>query len=289
MSHVFVSYARRDRAFVDRLAAALEGRGVELWIDREDLAGGAAWEASISEAVRSSDAVIAVLSPSAAGSEYVPRELSLADKYDRPVVPVVLEPWDAVRSELVHRLDFQLAGIQHVDFAQRPFEAGVEEVLRALHRPDQPPAAAMPAKAPRGWSRRLVLATAAGSAIAVLAALLRRRRGDAPPPVAGDWVAPVRYDWGTEMTERFRLAVDGDVVSGTASFLGVPRGIVDGRIDGDTVTFRTRIEAGPGSPAFVNAYRGRLDGDGIRFVLQDDRGTPPATFLARRVAASGTP
>jgi hypothetical protein len=91
------------------------------------------------------------------------------------------------------------------------------------------------------------------------------------------------------MTERFRLAVDGDVLSGTASFLGVPRGIVDGRIDGDTVTFRTRIEAGPGSPAFVNAYRGRVARDGIRFVLQDDRGTPPATFLARRVAASGTP
>jgi hypothetical protein len=92
-----------------------------------------------------------------------------------------------------------------------------------------------------------------------------------------------------EKTERFQLAVDGDVVSGTASFLGVPRGILDGRVDGDTVTFRTRIAEGPGSPAFVNAYRGRLDGDVIRFVLQDDRGTPPAELVARRVAGSGAP
>jgi len=50
------------------------------------------------------------------------------------------------------------------------------------------------------------------------------------------------------------------------------------------VTFRTRIEAGPGSPEFGNGYRGRIDRDEIRFVLQDDRGSPPVEFTARRAA-----
>ncbi len=289
MSHVFVSYARDDRAFVDRLVAALERRGVAVWLDRQDLAGGAAWEASITEAVRASDAVIAVLSPSAAGSEYVPRELSLADKYDRPVVPVLLEPWDAVRSELAQRIDFQLAGIQHVDFAARPFEEGLDHLVRAL-RGSKRPVPSPPPAAPPVWSRRGLLGAFVAGGVVALAALLRRRWGGAPPPaVAGDWVAPVRYAWGTETTERFHFAVDGAVVSGTASFLGVPRGIVDGRLDGHAVTLRTRIEAGPGAPGFVNTYRGRVHDDGIRFVLQDDRGTPPAEFVARRVAGTGTP
>ena len=66
-------------------------------------------------------------------------------------------------------------------------------------------------------------------------------------------------------------------------------GVTLSRIAGDAVTFRTRIDAGPGSPAFANVYRGRLDGDVIRFVLQDDRGTPPAELVARRVAAPRTP
>jgi hypothetical protein len=288
VSHVFVSYARRDQEFVDRLTAALEAQGVDVWVDRQDIAGGEAWEAAIGEAVRSSDAVIPVLSPSAASSEYVPRELSLADKYDRPVVPVLLEPWEAAGSELARRLDFQLAGIQQVDFTRQPFAAGVDAVMRALRGPVRGPAAAAVATA-RGASARLALGAAVALAAVVLAVAFLGRGRVAEPAVTGEWIAPVRYAWGAEATERFRLAVDGAVVSGTASFLGVPRGIVDGRIDGDAITFRTRIDAGPGSAAFANAYRGRVDGDVIRFVLQDDRGTPPAELVARRVAAAGTP
>jgi hypothetical protein len=143
--------------------------------------------------------------------------------------------------------------------------------------------------APRGPGRRLVLGAVAALAVVALAAVFLGRGRDAAPDVAGEWAAPVRYAWGVDATERFRLAVDGGVVSGTASFLGVPRGVVDGRVEGDTVTFRTRIAEGPGAPAFVNAYRGRMDGDVIRFVLEDDRGTPPAEMVARRVAAPGAP
>jgi hypothetical protein len=47
VSHVFLSYARRDQVFVDRLIAELERTGLDVWIDRDDIPGGAAWEATI--------------------------------------------------------------------------------------------------------------------------------------------------------------------------------------------------------------------------------------------------
>jgi hypothetical protein len=289
VSHVFLSYARRDQEFADRLVTALEGRGVNVWVDRQDIPGGAAWEAAIGEAVSVSSAVLVVLSPASVTSEYVPKELSLAEKYDRPIVPILYESWEgAADAAAVKRVEFQLAGLQYVDFAHQPFEPGLTALLRCLPATpagvgtDRPTPAVEPRRAGR---RGLLLAGAGLVALAVLAALLVSRwRGGAAPRIDGDWEAPVTYGWGVTATERFRLRVDGGTVAGTASFLGVPRGILDGRLDGDRIVFRTPIEGGAGSPAFSNGYRGRVQADGIHFVLQDDRGSPPVEFTARRAA-----
>jgi hypothetical protein len=287
VSHVFLSYARRDQEFADRLVAALEGHGVNVWVDRQDIPGGAAWEAAIGEALSVSSAVLVVLSPASVTSEYVPKELSLAEKYDRPIVPILYESWEgSADAAAVKRVEFQLAGLQYVDFARQPFDQGMTALLRCLPaaRPVAGSGTPATAIAPRRAARRgLLLAGAGVVALAVLASLLVSRwRGGAAPRIDGDWEGPVAYGWGVTATERFRLRVDGGTVAGTASFLGVPRGILDGRLEGDRIVFRTPIEGGAGAPAFNNGYRGRFQGGEIRFVLQDDRGSPPVEFTARR-------
>ena len=296
MSHVFLSYARRDQEFVDRLVTALERRGMNVWVDRDDIPGGAAWESAIGEALSVSSAVLVVLSPASVTSEYVPKELSLAEKYDRPIVPILYEAWEgSADAAAVKRVEFQLAGLQYVDFARQPFEQGVASLLRALPGTDagargeaRAARATAPATGPRRAGRRALLLAGAGLvATAVLAALfVPRWRGGAARRIDGEWEAPVAYSWGVTATERFRLRVDRDVIAGTASFLGVPRGILDGRVDGDHLVFRTPIEGGPGTPSFSNGYRGRIQGDEIHFELQDDRGSPPVEFTARRAAGS---
>ena len=40
VAKVFISYAREDRAFRDDLVVALESRGVEAWVDEEDIVDG---------------------------------------------------------------------------------------------------------------------------------------------------------------------------------------------------------------------------------------------------------
>jgi hypothetical protein len=287
VSHVFLSYARRDQEFADRLVAALEGHRVNVWVDRQDIPGGAAWEAAIGEALSVSSAVLVVLSPASVASEFVPKELSLAEKYDRPIVPILYESWEgSADAAAVKRVEFQLAGLQYVDFAHQPFEQGMAALLRCLPAARSGAGALPPAIEPRrAGGRGLLLAGAGLVALAVLGALLVSRwHGGTAPRIDGDWEAPVAYGWGVTATERFRLRIDGGTVAGTASFLGVPRGILDGRLDGDSIVFRTPIEGGAGSPAFSNGYRGRVEGDEIRFVLQDDRGSPPVEFTARRSA-----
>ena len=81
--------------------------------------------------------------------------------------------------------------------------------------------------------------------------------------------------------------VEGDKLFGTASFLGFKRGIEDGRIDGDKISFNVRFhEALEGmSTERTNRYTGVLSGGEIHFRMQDDKGSPPIEFI---VSAPGT-
>lgn len=67
--HVFVSYARRDQDFVDRLVDTLERRGETVWIDREDIPASLKWMDRIRSAIVDARACLFVISRHAVDSE----------------------------------------------------------------------------------------------------------------------------------------------------------------------------------------------------------------------------
>ena len=67
--HIFISYSRADEAFVDGLIDKLHQKGLEVWLDRDSIEGGAAWRAAISEAIRECRAFLVVLSPNSVHSK----------------------------------------------------------------------------------------------------------------------------------------------------------------------------------------------------------------------------
>jgi hypothetical protein len=106
---------------------------------------------------------------------------------------------------------------------------------------------------------------------------------------AGAWEANVTYGWGDSYKERFRFKPEDSRLFGTASFLGAARAIEDGKIEGDAISFSVRFQNMVGSATTdrKNNYRGKLTGNEIRFNMQDDKGTPPVEFVARKVAGQG--
>lgn len=109
----------------------------------------------------------------------------------------------------------------------------------------------------------------------------RSAAGAEPADVAGEWEARVRYPWGARHEETFRFDPSGGELAGTATYLGVPRGIVDGEVRGDRISFALRLENVDGG-SYRNEYAGRVRDDEIRFTLSDSRGNPPVRFVARR-------
>jgi hypothetical protein len=74
----FISYARLDDAFVQRLFGDLEANGVSCWKDSEDMAGGGFWRAQISQAIKKFDKLIIVCSQSSLGRVAVVDEVFAA-------------------------------------------------------------------------------------------------------------------------------------------------------------------------------------------------------------------
>ena len=71
---VFISYSRKDLAFVDRIEAALRARGIEPLIDRSEIYAFEDWWKRIQDLTAKADTVVFVLSPDALSSDIAKRK-----------------------------------------------------------------------------------------------------------------------------------------------------------------------------------------------------------------------
>ncbi len=90
MSYIFISYSKKNADYAHRLADKLRAEGFEVWIDKRRLATGEDWWKSIVLALRSCGAFVIIMTPESDGSRWVQREITLAEKYEKPVFPLWL-------------------------------------------------------------------------------------------------------------------------------------------------------------------------------------------------------
>jgi|GEM_PF-663488 len=127
MPDIFISYSRRDKAFVERLSAALTARGKDAWVDWEDIPASAEWLREIQDGIDSTDAFLLVLSPDSVRSEVCAQELDHAIERRKRILPILHREVDpkTVRPEA--------AAINWVYLRdQDSFDAGIETLVTAL-------------------------------------------------------------------------------------------------------------------------------------------------------------
>ncbi|MCB9454048.1 MAG: TIR domain-containing protein [Anaerolineaceae bacterium] len=90
MAHIFISYNHADTPYVETLKTALKARDFNVWFDKHIEPGDPRWFASIQNAIRTSSAVIVVMTPEAEQSLWVEKEILMAHKYERPIFPLQL-------------------------------------------------------------------------------------------------------------------------------------------------------------------------------------------------------
>lgn len=125
--HVFVSYASVDRDRVLPIVDALKHAGVRVWLDRSDIPSGVNYGPEIAAAVKESQTVLLVCSAAAFSSRNVRQEVTLAWKYGRPILPLLLEP-----GEISDELAYWIEGLQWIEVLDRPESMWLPELLQAL-------------------------------------------------------------------------------------------------------------------------------------------------------------
>jgi DivIVA domain-containing protein len=88
--HIFISYSRRDRAYVEKLAAHLRGAGTPVWYDFQIVTGDR-FAHVIQQNIELCAAFVVVLTGASATSEWVGREITYALKKRKPIFPLLLE------------------------------------------------------------------------------------------------------------------------------------------------------------------------------------------------------
>jgi WD40 repeat protein len=129
----FISYAREDERFVDRMRAALTVREREVWVDRSAQLGagiepGDNWRTSTEEGIARSEAFVFVLSESSARSEPCGGELAHAVAVNKRLLPVCIEEPsddDLVPTQI---RDLSWVMMRPAD----PFDAGIDALIRGL-------------------------------------------------------------------------------------------------------------------------------------------------------------
>src|SRR5688572_12765353 len=89
--HVFISYSRVDKAFVDRLSQDLRAQNVAIWQDINEIVAGDNWQKTIEESLRNSSALLYVASASSASSKWMIMEVQAVRNRGTPIIPLILD------------------------------------------------------------------------------------------------------------------------------------------------------------------------------------------------------
>jgi hypothetical protein len=104
--HIFISFSSKDDAVARAVVQFLEAQGLKCWISLRDILPGQNYQESIVLALEQAKNIVFLFSKSSNASAEVKKELSLAERLEKPVFPLRLSPITpsgALRYELATR------------------------------------------------------------------------------------------------------------------------------------------------------------------------------------------
>lgn len=315
-ARIFLSYRRDDSAGHARAISDALGRRFgadQVFIDVDDIGAGQAFDQTIHQALGQARVLLVLigrrwLAPSEAGGaprlhqagDLVQQEIASALQQGLQVIPVLLDGAGMPPESALPEALQPLARRQAVAIDTARFAFDLQRLGDALV--DSAGLVDLTQRGPGRGRRGLLLAAGAGGLVlAGMAGIAgwaawRHQRPPPRPAINGRWLAEVAYDWLPQpLGERFDFSGDGLALQGSASFLRVPRLLIDGHIEADgRLSFSTRSQEHLGSQQreLTHRYEGRLQADGLELHMHmrtEGSAVPqsPREFSARRAAPGG--
>jgi TIR domain len=129
VAFLFISYARRDSDFAQKLAGAFTERGRQVWVDSNEIHAGTVWRHTIEDAIDRADAFVAILTPDWLASQQCKTELEHAVDRSKRILPVVRRDLEgSIVPDAIHTIAW-------VYFRENDdADAAIRELLEAIDR-----------------------------------------------------------------------------------------------------------------------------------------------------------
>ena len=127
MSHIFISYSRKDQDFALALSNGLIKHGLKVWVDAHEMVSKKEWEKEIFLAIESAKSFIFIISPDSLRSTVCKNEIAHAIQSQKHILPVLrreVEPSNLPNA-------FSSLGVATCR-EQDNFEIALESVVAAL-------------------------------------------------------------------------------------------------------------------------------------------------------------
>lgn len=89
MAQIFISYSKHNIDFARHLRGLLQDAGFEVWMDEIRLSTSQHWAETLEATITGSGIFMIILSPEAKASQWVARELMLAERIGKPIFPIL--------------------------------------------------------------------------------------------------------------------------------------------------------------------------------------------------------
>lgn len=120
---IFISYSRKDYNDITQICALLNQMGLSYWIDIDGSYSGENFKSVIVDAINKAELVLFISSENSNSSTNVAKEISLADKLNKTILPIRLD-----NTAYASMIEYDLIGIDYIDYINR--EPSALEKLR---------------------------------------------------------------------------------------------------------------------------------------------------------------
>ncbi|MGB1287902.1 MAG: DarT ssDNA thymidine ADP-ribosyltransferase family protein, partial [Aggregatilineales bacterium] len=158
-TNIFISYARRDaRELAIKLRDSLSSAGYSIWLDLEEIPGGASWSENIEAAIEHCHIMLALMSDGAYGSQWCRAEQLRALRKGKSLIPLLVEQNAEVPLHMEHLnfLDFSDASRYNVMLRDLLSDLNAGQAFRQTQAPTE--AGKSPFKQTKKRKRRRVTA-----------------------------------------------------------------------------------------------------------------------------------
>ncbi len=111
---VFISYSRKDTENIKPICSILNDLNIKYWLDVNGVYSGENYKDVICDAIKKAILVIFISSKNSNASNNVAKEISLADKFGKTIIPILLD-----KTPYAPRINYDLSSIDSIDYSDR--------------------------------------------------------------------------------------------------------------------------------------------------------------------------